>query len=253
MPKKRNNAGKGIIYSRYILPLLSDLILITSMFIPCINYILDSEVKDKMSISMLIHNSWENSRYYLFSSQSNPTPEGTVFYKAVFITIIIAAILFLLAIAVDIFGLTTIINEANSEEPGKLRILYSTLIPNRFVLCILRLPIFPILLFPNIIELLYRNILFYPVSVNYNLLYPWILALLLFVLQIIFIVISKKFERRLSLDILSKNIISDNINADIQEEDYISESKIYTIHTSASSDVNANIRQIFADNESDKK
>ena len=251
MRKKNKNTGKGLIYSRYILPLFADLILIISMFIPCVNYVLDSDVKDKMSVSALLGNSWETSRYYLFSSQSSPTPEGTVFYRAVFITIIIATLLFILAIAVDMFGLVAMIKEDSSESPSTARSLYSTLIPNRLVLCLLRLPLFPILLFPNIVALLYQKILLYPVTVNYNVLYPWVLAAALFAVQIVFLAVSKRFERRLSLDLMSKNILSssENTSADI-EEDYESDSKVYTMH---SSDQSERIRQMFADNRSDKE
>lgn len=245
--KKNKNTGRALIYSRYILPLLSDLILIISMFIPCINYILDNDVKDRISIFTLIQNSWDNARHYLFSSQSSPTPEGTAFYQAVFTTIIVVNLLFILALATDIFGLVAIIKEDNSTSPGKARILYSTFIPNRFVLCLLRLPVFPIIFFPNIVELLYRNILLYPVSVNYNVLYPWILALVLFAAQIVFLVLSKKFERRLSLDLLSKNILSAQINTHSEPEQN-AESKIYTINSTAGNR-NANIRQMFSNDD----
>lgn len=253
MRKKKQNTGKGVIYSRYILPLFADVIIIISMFIPCVNYVLDNDAKDKMSISALLNNSWTTSRQYLFSSQSTPTPEGTVFYRAVFLTIIITTLLLMLAIAVDVFGLVAIIKEDNSNSPSKARILYSTLIPNRFVLCLLRLPIFPILLFPNIVALLYQKILLYPVTVNYNLLYPWILAVVLFAIQVVLLAVSKKFERRLSLDLLSKNILSksDKTSDDIGEDyDYEAESKIYTMGTN---DRNESIRQMFKNNKSDKE
>ena len=251
MSKKKKNTGKGIIYSRYILPLFADLVIIISMFIPCVNYVLDNDAKSKMSVFALLDNSWRTSRQYLFSSQSTPTPEGTVFYRAVFVMIMIATLLFLLAIAVDIFGLVAIIKTDRADTPHKSRILYSTLIPNRSVLCLLRLPIFPILLFPNIIELLYHKILLYPVAVNYTVLYPWILATLLFAAQIVLLAISKKFERRLYLDLLSKNILSAPAKAadDIQE-DYAPETKIYTMRTS---DQSERIRRMFADDKSDEE
>ena len=254
MRKKKKNTGRWMIYSRYSLPLFSDLILIISMFIPCVKYVFDNEARDKISIFTLLQNLWNNSRYNLFSSQSSPTPDVEAFSQTAFTVIVISAILFVLAVAVDIFGLVTVIKEDKSSTPGKARILYSTLIPNRFVLCLLRLPVFPIILFPNIVELLYNKILLYPVTLNYNVLYPWVLTLALFAVQIAALIVSKKYERRLSLDILSKNILPVNVTpiADAQE-DSVTESKIYRMHSNDSSDQNESIRRIFSSNDSNKE
>ena len=187
------------IYLRLILPLASYLIFIIVSLIPCIRFTLDSDPRQSMSLFGLIGNSWSSARQYLFSSKITPTNDGTLFYKIIFAVIIVCVTLFLLALAADIFS-TAAYRICTGKKAAKatadhLRALYLALIPNRAVLCILRILALPLLLLPFTVTYLYHKILFYSVDVNIGAAIPAAIALALIIASAVITAIANSKKR----------------------------------------------------------
>ena len=248
---KKKTKGKGLIYARYAAPLLSYLILTVYMLIPKIRFSLDGEKRDPISALELLKNSFDNARYYLFSSSTQETAEGILFYKTVFTVIIILSALSL--IGFGIYLVTAVVavlahsDKKSAAERKKIKDIYTTLIPNRAVLAILGLLPIPLSLLPEITVYLYHKLLLYPVSVKHELFVaPWMVALALYIVSTALIFLAKKSERRSGLDIFSKPkpIVSDSDEA---EEEKV---RVYHIRSDSESGEEERLKKLF---EKDKK
>lgn len=234
-----------LIYTRYILPLFSDLLFIIFAFIPCVTYTLDGEAKEKISLLQLMSNSWQNSRHYLFSAKSSAEPEGIAFYKSLFTVLIVLSLLFLLLIAIDIFTVSAFASEMRAQDK-KCKLLFVTLIPNRIVLNLIRLILLPIAFFPNIVTHLYRTVLIYPVTMRYSL--PlWILALSLWLICSVMCIVSRAAEKSADLDVFAISTTEEKSHAPDENKNEPSSQKARRVGNNSSKGELGSIRGLFSD------
>ena len=135
----KNNGRKYLIYFRYILPIVSHLIIFVMLFVPSYRFIFSGKAGELMSSAKLISNSWDQVRNTLFGA-AEQTGAAMIFSKTLFAIIIIFAILFLLSLAVSIYSAVVAFryflsgDEKSAEEQARVMRAF---IPNRIVLCIL--------------------------------------------------------------------------------------------------------------------
>ena len=193
-----------LIYARYIFPAIANLLIIVSLFIPNMRFTLDKDVRQSMSLFELIKNTWYNSRVYLFSAQTQQTSDGALFYKAVFVTLIVCGLLFLIGTAMTVFASVTALKYFKIGDK-KAKNIYTAIVPNRFVMLLFALTLLPITFFPEMLVYLYKHFLLYPVSVSYGVVSAGILSLIVIVLLIITTLLSRKQEIACGLNIFNFN------------------------------------------------
>ena len=193
-----------LIYARYIFPAIANLLIIVSLFIPNMRFTLDKDVRQSMSLFELIKNTWYNSRVYLFSAQTQQTNDGALFYKAVFVTLIICGLLFLIGTAMTVFASVTALKYFKIGDK-KAKNIYTAIVPNRFVMLLFAVILLPITFFPEMLVYFYKHLLLYPVSVSYSGVSAGIISLILLVLLIVTTFISRKQEIAHGLNIFNFN------------------------------------------------
>lgn len=215
---KKNKKALAMIYAERIAPIVSWLALIAVMFIPSVQFSLDSDKRKVFSLWGLLGNTWKESRHYLFSASVKRTSEGELFYRAVFAILIVLFILFIIGIAISIWSsavsLSYYKDKTPSSEAEKAKNIFTAVIPNRFVLSLLRMTILPLLFFPDVLVILYRKLLLYNVSVNFTTVHYGMIAVILFVAISILTVVSIKSEKRLGMNIFAKENFGVNGNED---------------------------------------
>ena len=256
MKNKKN--GKLLIYVRYILPLASNVIIALISFIPCVTFTLNSDARESMSLSSFLLNVWTKSREYLFSSQTESTADGILFYKTVFIALIIVFLLFVLSFAVNLFSAITSLVffiDDTSASYIKLKNVYLTFIPNRIVLISFDFLALPLLLFPHILVYFYRHILLYDIKVNISAIIPAAVYLVLLVSTVILTVFAKKYELRAKMNIFAKSKISHD--SESENNEYLpqykaQEQKLYRMNTVTAEEQRQKLIELLGYDESDK-
>lgn len=258
MNKTKNN-GMGVVYARYILPIVSDIILAILMCLPVVRFLLNSELKEKMSLWGLISNAWNTSRTYIFSAGTEPNAEGKMFYTTVLVALIICMLLFIVSIAVNIFTLvcagSVYASRADKSKDNVIRNLYITFIPNRVAYIILRGLVLPIAFFPYLLVFFYRRLLLYMVSVIPTALIVGIGALVLFIATAVLTVISKKYELRFDVNIFSRKKSAISIERDKLDEDIPDdpdEYRIYQMKKASKDEQTERLRKLLGLDEEDK-
>ena len=256
---KKKNSGVGIIYARYILPIAADIILAILMCFPVVRFLLNSELKEKMSSWGLVSNTWNTSRNYLFSSGTTPNAEGKMFYTTVFVALIVCMLLFIVSVATNIFTLvcagSVYASRADKGKENTIKNLYLTFIPNRAVYIILRGSALPLAFCPYLLVFFYRRLLLYAVSVIPTALIVGIGALVLFVATAVLTMISKKYELRFDMNIFSKKKSTVSIEHKTREEDIPDDSdeyKIYQMKKASKDEQTERIRKLLGLDEEDK-
>ena len=208
-----------LIYARYVFPLLANLLMLVTAFIPFIQFSLDSDKRTSMSLAELLKNCWDNSRIYLFSANTKQTNDGLLFYRSVFAILIICLLLFVVATAMNVFAAIASGSYFFGRQ-SKLKNVYTSIVPNRIVMLVFELPLLPMMFFPAILVYLYRNILLYNVSVEYRLISPAAISVILLSLSFIIIIVSRKKEILLGKNIFSydKNQSTQNLSDDKKED-----------------------------------
>ena len=191
-----------LIYTRYIFPVIANLLIFAFLFIPNMRFTLDNDVRKSMSLFELIKNTWYNSRVYLFSAQTQQTNDGALFYKAVFVSLIICGLLFLIGTAMTAFASVVTVRYFNYND-DKLKNIYTAIVPNRIVMLAFSLPLLPLAFFPELLVYFYKHLLLYPVNVSYSGLSAGILSLITFILLIITTFLSKKREIAVGLNLFN--------------------------------------------------
>ncbi|MBO5415606.1 MAG: hypothetical protein J6A83_03125 [Clostridia bacterium] len=220
---KKKQKGLWLVYTERIAPIVSHILLVILMFIPSVQYSINNEKRQVLSPWELLGTCWAKTREYLFSASSQQTSEGKLFQQAVLVTVIILVLLFLIGIAVSIWAsfvsLRYYKDKTPSEEAEKAKNIFTAIIPNRFVLSLLRVTAVPLFFFPDILVILYRRLLLYDVSVDFTLIHCGIIALLLFVAVTVITIISAKYEKRLNMNIFAKRKVKDSDDEEEYDED----------------------------------
>ncbi len=190
---RKNNKHYPLIYARYIFPLVANLLIVIFFYFRNIRFILDTDIRQRMSLADLIENTWVNSRMYLFSANAEQTGEGVVFYRAVFAMLIVCIVLFIIGVAMNIFAAIAAGSYYIRGEQ-KLKNIYISIVPNRFVMLVFSLFLLPITFFPEILVYLYRHLLVYNVKVEYTGVSAGILSVIVMVVLIVITILSRKRE-----------------------------------------------------------
>ena len=134
----KDNGKKILIYTRYILPVLSHIVMIAMFFVPSYIFILDGKAGNRMSLANFISAYWEKSRDVLFGTAEH-TGSDELFAKIMFVMIIAFAIFFVVSFAISIW--TAIVafrvflsNDEDSAESG--RKFFVVFVPNRIIACV---------------------------------------------------------------------------------------------------------------------
>lgn len=240
-----------LIYARYVLPLTVNIAIIIISFLPVIRFTLDSDERQTMSLAKLIQNTWDNSRLYLFSSQTQQTNDGVLFYKSAFSLLIILTALFIAGTLLNIFAAISC-KAYFFDGNSKLRNIYTSIVPNRVIMLIFSLSLLPIAFFPDILVYLYRHLLLYNVSVEYSFLSTGIMALILFAALVTVTLISRKKEEQFNLNIFKykKNNTSEECSDKSKNSTDVSTARHYSFNNSASTA--DKLKELLGDSEKEK-
>ena len=225
-----------LIYARYVFPVISNILIIVFAFIPNMRFTLENDVRQSMSLWELIKNTWYNSRMYLFSEQTKQTNDGALFYKAVFITLVICGVLFLIGTLMSAFASLATLRYFKLNDT-KLKNIYTAIVPNRFVMLVFSLTLLPITFLPEILVYFYKHLLLYPVSISYSGLSCGIMSLVVTVIMIALTLLSAKTETSLGLNIFYYDKGGEQyLDSDIEKNPEAENSKHYSLNNNKNND-----------------
>lgn len=215
----KKNTRRGLIYFRYILPIITPLIMLLLMCIPCYSFVsADGGLHKKISAFELISNAWDTVREYLFGTAEQVQVTAD-FAGTVFGIIIILFLLFAIGMASAIYTSVTAFRFfLGGCSESKSRILFITLVPNRVVLSIYYALILPLAFFPRILPLIYENVLHYHVKLICEPFDTVIITLALFVATIAVIFITARAESLAEMNVFVKYKKQDA--EELQDEEY---------------------------------
>ena len=231
-----------LIYTRYLFPIIADITILILFFIPNISFTLDTDQRQTMSLARLIQNTWDNSRLYLFSAQTQQTNDGILFYKSVFTVLIILLFLFILGFVMNLFS-TIASGLYLFEKRPKITNIYTSIVPNRIVMLAFSLFLLPLTFFPDILVSLYRNLLLYDVSVKYTFISSGIMSTIVLALFTIITILSRKKEILLNINMFDYKKAKNSSN--IQEKSDNSDKTDSARHYSLNATNTESIRELL--------
>ena len=215
LQQKRQRRRAAWIYIRYAFPLLAILLILIAMRIPCLQFTTaDTGTNDVISAHELMGNAWEQARQCLFGGMDDPTQASIAFSKVVLTTMIVCHTLFLIGATICVWAFVTAVRFFRSPKEGdRWRIAFVTLSPNRTVLCLWFLCLVPIPAFPRLLVIIYQTMMNYTVTMDVTFAEPLILALFLWLVQIILSAATANAERESHMDLFP------SFSPDLQKED----------------------------------
>ena len=135
----KENSKKILIYTRYLLPVLSHIVMIVMFFVPAYIFIVDGKAGNQMSLADFVSAYWEKSRDVLFGT-ADYAGADVLFAKIMFTMIIVFAIFFIVSFAISVWMAIVafrvfLSNDEESAEKG--RKFFVVFVPNRIVAFIL--------------------------------------------------------------------------------------------------------------------
>ncbi len=164
--KLSKQAQTRLIYVRYVLPPVLMLLSVAMAFIPSYKYIIGGKMNETLSFAGLLNNRFSAARQVIFATAEQDAA-NLLFSKTVFWILAVCALLWLAAFAAAVYSAIVALkyfmsrNESGAEQS---RTMFITFFPSRAVLCAVEGLILPLVLFPYILPLLYKNIRSYSVS-----------------------------------------------------------------------------------------
>ena len=215
----KKNARRGFIYFRYILPILTPVVMLILMCVPCYRFVsADEGIHQNISAWELISNSWETVREYLFGGGEQVQVTAD-FAGTVFGIIIVFVLLFCVGMAAAVYTAVTAFKFfRDGGKESKSHILFITLIPNRVVLCIYYALILPLLFFPRMMPMLYNGILNYYIELICQPFDILIVELVLFLLTVAVTFISVRYERLAEMNLFVRYRRDDEDEDEPEEE-----------------------------------
>lgn len=196
---------RGFIYFRYILPIITPIISLVLMLVPCYRYATANEgLRQPISAWTLIGNAWDTVREYLFGSAEKMQVTSD-FAGTVLGMIMLFAVLFAIGFGFSVYTAVTafrFFSDGCSESRAK--ILFITLVPNRAVLCIYSALTLPLLFIPRIMPLLYNSILNYHTELICQPFDMIIVHLVIFAITVATVFVSAAFERREGINLFAR-------------------------------------------------
>ena len=201
--QKQLQRRKAWIYIRYAFPLLAALLILLAMRLPCMQFTTaDTGTNDAISAHELMSNAWDQARECLFGGMEDPTEASIAFSRTVMTVILVCGALFLVGIVIAVWALVTVVRFRRDPKEGDVwRISFVTLVPNRTVLCLWMLCLLPLPAFPRLLVIIYETMMNYSVGMDVTFAEPLILALLLWITQIIFSSATANAERATNMDV----------------------------------------------------
>jgi hypothetical protein len=222
----KKSTRKGLIYSRYILPVVAVIIMLILMSVPAYRFITaQTGINQPVSLFDLLGNSWSTVRHHLFSGDAERS-EATVYFSKYVMTMIIALTsLFVLGVISVIYtSVTAFMYIASKGRQTRARALFITLVPNRVLLCIYHALLLPIFLFPMMMPSVFGGILNQQIAIQYtpfNLLYA---ALVLYAFTVFAIFFTARYERIDGMDVFFKRkSFTKDIDEDEPEQESLDE------------------------------
>lgn len=203
LQQKRQRRQTTWIYIRYAFPILAVLLIVLAMRIPCLQFTTaDTGTNDVISAHELMGNAWEQARQCLFGGMDDPTQASISFSKVVLTTVILCHALFLIGMGIAVWALVTAIRFFRSPKEGdKWRIAFVTIAPKRIALCLWMLCWLPLPAFPRLLVIIYQTMMNYTVTMDVTFAEPLIIALLLWLAQIILSASTANAERVSKMDL----------------------------------------------------
>ena len=196
---------RGFIYFRYILPIITPIISLVLMLVPCYRYATANEgLRQPISAWTLIGNAWDTVREYLFGNAEKMQVTSD-FAGTVLGMIMLFAVLFVIGFGFSVYTAVTafrFFSDGCSES--RARILFITLVPNRAVLCIYSALTLPLLFIPRIMPLLYNSILNYHTELICQPFDMIIVHLVIFAITVATVFVSAAFERREGINLFAR-------------------------------------------------
>lgn len=221
MKKKTVNGKKNLIYIRYWFPVVTVVILLLLMCVPCLRFTTaDGGTGEAISMGELMRNSWDQVRAYLFGGGTQKDAGTVHFARGVLIALIAFWFLFFLAACVSLYVLIYAFRYfRNPDSRGTENLVFMTLMPNRAVVCIGQALIFPLLCFPHFLLLMYDSILHYPVKLSFTFPEPLIFGVILYVAGVVLTVVSAPRESALGWNPFTKRLSLTDDNDGYDEDD----------------------------------
>lgn len=222
----RKQTKQKLIYLRYILPGVLIALMLIVAFLPCYRFIAEGELRETMSLSTLVSNSWEECREILFA-KTGQTRGQLLFARTILIMIILFVILYIAALAVSIWSAIVAIKLfASDDEDGaeRARLTFITFVPNRIILTLIQALAAPVALIPYFMPLIYRHALSLNVKFTLATVDPFIFILASLVAILTLSIITAPYERRFDADVFKKRKIfsSKPDDTETQKDDYVS-------------------------------
>ena len=217
----KDNGKKILIYTRYILPVLSHIVMIAMFFVPSYIFILDGKAGNRMSLVDFISAYWEKSRDVLFGTAEH-TGSDELFAKIMFVMIIVFAIFFVISFAISIW--TAIVafrvflsNDEDSAERG--RKFFVVFVPNRILACVFSSIGILISTIPYFITPLTSLTGATVVKMVLEFADTLTVGGILLVICLIFSVTSSYIEKYMDVDVFKKDRVDDDDLFDDEDED----------------------------------
>ena len=152
----KKSEGLGIVYFRYIFPLVAIIIMIILMFVPCYRFVpANTHTNASISLAELMGNAWNIVRSHLFSGDAKQNEATVDFSKYVLTLIIVLVSLFILGVVSVVYAAFRGFSCLLGRKDHRARALFITLIPNRIALLVYHALLLPIFLFPTILPAIY--------------------------------------------------------------------------------------------------
>ncbi|MBP3370693.1 MAG: hypothetical protein J6L85_08070 [Clostridia bacterium] len=205
----KTETKKKIIYCRYILPPIFIALLPLIALIPSYRYVESGSARGAISLAALLSNAWEQGRVILFATPNATVPQ-TAYGRTLVVIIIIAAVLYLVALCTAVWSCIVALKlfmSDDEESAERSRTLFITFFPNRIVLTAVEALAIAITLFPYLMPLVYANTLGMKISMVLNAPDGLIAGIVFVVAIAILSVIAAPYERRFDADIFEKHTV----------------------------------------------
>ncbi len=152
---------KKLIYLRYILPVVIMLCMLLVMLIPSYRYVNVTEgtVEQPVSLWQLMSNSYTATRTVLFG-EAEATAQSEAFARGVLTMLICVWVVYLAALGIAIYTAYIALKYFSSDDADgaeRMRAIFVTIVPNRFVACATNLFSLALPLFAYFLPLFYTS------------------------------------------------------------------------------------------------
>ncbi len=225
----KSSTRRGLIYFRYLLPIVIIIGMIILMNIPCYYYEIieftnDEPVKHYLTEQTLIDrlvSDWTSAKDVLFGGAENEQ-NITDFAKTNFALIIATVTLFAIGVAFAVYTTVMAFMYFGGKKTSRARALFITLVPNRVVFCIYQLLLLPIFVFPRVLPYISEGMLNVKVTLTYKPFDMMFIAIPLYAIVVFFTFFTVRMETREEMNVFYRqktSVTPDDIDEEYQTEE----------------------------------